>query len=195
MTAAGSPSCFAAASNSYVTFFGAPSACSTRIRTSAMTTPLNNLLGGQELGERYAAAALIGHDLALLLRQARREIDHLAGRPGQADAAGIEAEIGDRQCLYGLFLRRHNPLERGISGLVDLLDHADDDRQARLDGLISGVDLALDPGGRALDRDRPGAGQRRDAEPLPQHRTERTDPGVGGFGADHHDVEFECFEG
>ena len=70
-----------------------------------------------------------------------------------------------------LLLRRHDPLERRVARLVDLLDHAHHGRRRRLDHLVAVVGQPLDRHAwPSVDRDLLGEGQLRQAQPLGQHR-------------------------
>jgi hypothetical protein len=63
----------------------------------------------------------------------RSTVVHAASRP----TGGVDAEVGQRPGLDRLLLGRHDPLERGVARLVDLVGHRDQRRQARLDRLGS----------------------------------------------------------
>src|SRR4051794_39687682 len=141
-TADGSPSARAAVSASRVVL-RTPSpagSSSTRTRTSAMTmSPLpgsgsDDLLGGEEADELLRAVALVGDLHALALGRAAGEVEHLAGGVGQADAARLDTEVGERLGLHRLLLRGHDPLEGGVARLVDRVPGRHDRRQRRLHG-------------------------------------------------------------
>src|SRR4051794_7644879 len=188
-TAAGSPSARAAVSSSYVTFLGAPPACSTRTSTSAMSAcrPFSSLwsdelLAREELGDLHAAVTLVLAPLAGLPRRARRERHDLAGRPGQPDRACLDTlEVGQGERGDRVLLGGHDALERRVPGLVDLLDHRDDGGQAALDHVVPVLGLPLDRHRAAVDGDLAGAGQLRRAEPLREQRGHHAHPGVGGL--------------
>src|SRR3712207_4716133 len=134
-TAAGSPSARAAVSASSVVLrtpspVGLPS---TRTRTSAMTrTPRekeeegkpkrrsgsDDLLGGQEVDQLLRAVALVGDLHALALGRAAGEVEHRAGRAGQAHGGRVDAQVGQGLLLHRLLLRGHDPLEGGVARLV-----------------------------------------------------------------------------
>src|SRR6188472_800392 len=117
-TAAGSPRRAARVSISYVGFLTAPSAWSTSTRISLMSSQLpasDELLGGEEVGERLRARALLVlDDLACFARRPGGGLRHLGPRHGEAHVAGIDPEVGQRQRLEGLLLGRHDPLERRV---------------------------------------------------------------------------------
>ena len=110
----------------------------------------------------------------------------LAPRPA---CAGVDAEVGQAQRLDRLLLRRHDPLERRVPRLVDLLDHADHRGQRRLDGVVAVVGLPVDADLRAVGLHLAGERHLRHAEPLGQHRRQRAHPRVGGLRAEDHQVE------
>src|SRR3954465_9380331 len=138
-TADGSPSARAAVSASRVVLRTPPPAglSSTRTRTSAMgMSPLpsiragsDDLLGGEEADELLGAVALVGDLHALALGRAAGEVEHLAGGVGQADAARLDTEVGERLGLHRLLLRGHDPLEGGVARLVDRVPGRHDRRQ------------------------------------------------------------------
>ena len=90
---------------------------------------------------RLARAAAAVNDSTLV---------HAAARP---TCVGVDAEVGQRPGLDRLLLGRHDPLERGVARLVDLVGHAT--TSAGSDGLHGlGRDVAVAADGRraALDR-------------------------------------------
>src|SRR5262245_30558263 len=108
-TADGSPRRAARVSISYVGFLTAPSAWSTTTRISliAVLSLLpgcsDELLGGEEVGQRLGARALLVlDDLARLARRTRGGVLHLRPRHGQPHVAGVDPEVGQRQRLEGL---------------------------------------------------------------------------------------------
>src|SRR3712207_2356437 len=118
-TADGSPSARAAVRASRVVLRTPPPAgfSSARTRISAMSgfssslrSGSDDLLAGEELDELLGAVALVGDLDALALRRAAGEVEHLAGGVRQADAAGVETEVGQRLGLHRLLLRGHDPL-------------------------------------------------------------------------------------
>src|SRR3954470_21317552 len=183
-TAEGSPSARAAVSASRVVLRTPPPAglSSTRTRTSAMgCSPLpselgcraagsDDLLGGEEADELLGAVALVGDLHALALRGAAGEVEHLGPGVRQADGAGIQAQVGQRLRLHRLLLRRHDPLERGVTRLVDGVPGGHDRRQRRLHGPVAAVGLPLDLRRRPLDGQLAGTRELRDAEPLGEQR-------------------------
>src|SRR6266545_5486573 len=194
-TALGSPTARAAVSSSRVAFLTAPSAESTRTRTSAISgISSDELLGCEEVGDLHAALAIVLHDLAGLPRRGDLERDHLRRGVGQAHLGRVEAEVGGAEHLDRLALGGHDALERRVPRLVDLLDDADDRGRGRLYHVVAGLAEPLDGDGRAVDRDLARLRQLRDAEHLGQHGRHDRHPGVGGLGARDHDVPFERAE-
>src|SRR4051812_32511995 len=158
-TALGSPSALAAVSSSNVDFLtvAAPesdTAESTRTSTSAIClSPISSsrsdqLLGGEVVGDRSAAVALVLHGLTSRTR--RGVLVGLDRGPsvGQADLAGVQTDVAERLRLDRLALGRHDALERRVPRVVDLLDHADHGRGAALHRLVPGVGDPLDGDGR-----------------------------------------------
>src|SRR6478736_3604261 len=103
-------------SSSFVVLRTVPSTWSTRTRISLMSqTPFRSgsdeLLGGEELGQRGGAGAvLVGDDLA---GRPRRTLGGLLDlRPGhrQPDLLRLDTQVGQRVGLQRLLLRRHDPL-------------------------------------------------------------------------------------
>src|SRR5580692_7973920 len=202
-TTEGSPNRRARVSSSQVTFLTVSPSCSARTRISAMCSGPSSLglnaacvnpgsdelLRGEELGRLHAAVAFVLDDRAGLPGRPLGEADHLGGRRSEADLAGLEADVRHAQGLDRLLLRRHDPLERRVAGLVDLLDHAHDRRQAGLDPVVAVVGLPVDGDRGPVHVHLAGERQLRHAEPLGQHRSHHAHPGVGGLRAQDHQVE------
>src|SRR4051812_22702566 len=105
-TADGSPSRAAIVSSSRGGLRTAPSTWSTRTRTSDMVQRSSDeLLGGEELGERLGArAVLVLDDLAGGAGRAGRGLLDRAPRHRQADLVGVHPEVGQRPGLQRLLL-------------------------------------------------------------------------------------------
>src|SRR6478736_634870 len=152
-TADGSPRRRAMVSSSEVVLRTSPSTWSTRTRTSAMSSGFpseecagrsDELLRGQELGQLRAAVTLVGDDLALLARRALREGLDLGPGGVEADLGGVDPEVAQRPRLDRLLLGRHDPLERGVARLVDLVGDRHQGRERGRDRLGGGVSVAAD---------------------------------------------------
>src|SRR5688572_25062725 len=72
----------------------------------------DELLRREELSDLEATVTLVLDDLAGLARRLVAELDDLARCGGEADGAGVEADVGQRLGLQRLALGRHDPLER-----------------------------------------------------------------------------------
>src|SRR3954447_17272303 len=73
----------------------------------------------EERNDLLVAGAVVFDDLAGLTLLGRRDGDDLLARAGEADGAGVDAEVGDLDLVDRLGLRRHDPLERRVAGLDD----------------------------------------------------------------------------
>src|SRR5680860_526061 len=140
-TADGSPSRRAMVSSSWVVLRTAPSTWSTSTRTSAMCVisfvacRSDELAAGEEPGELRAAVPLVGDHLTGLAGRALGELGDLGPGRLQADLARVDPEVGHRPRLDRLLLGGHDPLERRVPRLVDLVGDADQGRQTGLDRL------------------------------------------------------------
>ena len=146
------------------------------------------LLGGQELGELGASVALVGDDLALGPRRPLAEGEHLRPRAGQPDLGRVHAEVGERPRLDRLLLGRHDPLERGVARLVDLVGHGHQRRHRRLDGLRGGVPVATDAQPVAVDGELAGIRHLGQAQALGEHRRDDPHRAVGRGHPGEHEV-------
>src|ERR1022692_540706 len=187
-TTAGSPNRRASVSSSQVTFLTVSPECSARTRTSAMNDSLplgpgqagsDELLRGEELGRLDAAVALVLDDRAGLPRRPLSPADYLGCAGGEADPGRVDAHVREAQRLDRLLLGGPDPLERRVTRLVDLLDHAQHRGQAGLDLVVAVVGLAVDRDRLAVGLHLAGERKLRHPEALGQHRREHAHPGVG----------------
>ena len=105
------------------------------------------------------------------------------------DRARVDAEVGQRQGLHRLLLRRHDPLERRVPRLVDLLHHADHRRQRPVTtaypSSVTRRIVTSDPAMSTFDAS-VSCGT---PEPLGHHRRHHPGPRVGRLRPDDHQVE------
>src|SRR5262249_18715788 len=139
----------------------------------------DELLRGEELGRLDAAVALILDDRACRTGRPLAETDHLGRGGSEPHLGGVDPGVGDAQHFDRLLLRRHDPLERRVPWLVDLLDHADHGGQRSRHLVVAVVCLPVDGDGRPVDLHLAGQGELGDAEALGQHRGDHAHPGVG----------------
>src|SRR5699024_8652379 len=202
-TAAGSPMRRATVSSSVVTFLTCPSTWSTRTRTSAMifeplfrlSSDLDELLLGEELGGLHATITLVLDDRARGTRWCGGEVDGLGRGVGQTYLIGVDAGVGDRLLVDRLLLRLHDQLEGRVARLVDLLDHRDDRRQLRLDDVVSVVGLTLDLDRAAVHVDLARERELRHTEVLGERGAQDTGTCVGGLRAEDDDVVLDGAQG
>src|SRR5579872_4393973 len=144
-------------SSSRETGRGLPSAtsASTQMVDSAMSDHLQLLEERHDLGE---GLALVLDDLARGAGLGLLDRGDLLARPALADAAGVDAEVGDLEGVDRLVLGGHDPLERRVAGLDHAGGHGDDRGERALDLVVAGLGLALDLDGLAVDLDVLGEG-------------------------------------
>src|SRR6478609_4968509 len=190
-TAEGSPSRFAMVRSSYVGFLTAPSTWSMTTRTSDISRSSDELLRGEEVGERLGArAVLVLDDLAGGARRAGRGLDDLGPRGVRADLTGVDTQVAQRPGLEGLLLGRHDPLEGRVAGLAGLVGDREDQRHGAADDLGGGVAVALDADLVALELDDRGQRHLRQAEALGEHRRDDAHAGVGRREATDDEVDW-----
>src|SRR5579871_1278375 len=157
-----------------------------RVRTVIPSSLSDGLVGLEERDDAPGAVALVLHDLALAARLCGHDVDDLLARAGGAHLA-VEAEVRDRHGVDGLRLGRHDPLERRVPRLDDARGDGDHARQRAGHLVVARLGLALDAHGRAVDRDRLGERDRRQAEQLGELHGRRARVAVRRLGRGEHE--------
>src|SRR5690606_1276494 len=161
-----------------------------------MRSVSDELLADQVLGDLRAAVAVVLDALTRRARRLRSGLEHRRGGAGQAQVAGVDAEVGDGEGLHRLLLGGHDALEGRVPRLVDLLGDAHDGGQGGLEVGHAVLGLAVDLDGRAVDGELAGVRQLRHAEQLGEHRGDRTAAAVRGLvTGDHQVVAVDLAEG
>src|SRR6266508_391917 len=103
----------------------------------------------------------------------------LRARAGLADLLGAKSEVGGRDRVLRLLLRAHDPLERGVAGLVDRVGDGHDTGKRGLDDVVAVFGLALDLRLAVRQLEARGLGDDREAQTIGDSRPEHGAVGIG----------------